>query len=84
MKSVLPAATAAVAVAGSPSRPTAITGTRTAFFTLGGEVEEGRVGIRHRRQHDLRRRQRAVVAGGDVQRVGARFGRPDRDLRGLR
>ena len=53
------------------------------LFHVGGEIEKGRVRIRHRRQHDLRRRQRAIVAGGDVQRVGAGFRRPDRDLAAL-
>ncbi len=49
-------------------------------FHVGGEVEKRRVRKTHRRQHDLRRRQRAVMAGGDVQRVGAGRRRPDRDL----
>ena len=79
MKSALPSSTAAVAVAGSPSRPTAITGTSHHLLHRGREVEERRVRHVHRRDHDLRRRQRAVVPGGDVQRVGAGLGRPDRD-----
>ena len=44
MKSVLPSATAAVAVAGSPSRPTAITGTLTAFFTRAAKSRKGASG----------------------------------------
>ncbi len=47
---------------------------------LGGEVEKRRVRHVHRRQDDLRRRHRAVVPGGDVQRVGAGLGGPQRDL----
>ena len=44
-KSTLPLATAAVAVAGSPSRPTAITGTRTACFTSAAKSRNGASGI---------------------------------------
>ena len=46
--------------------------------------QERRVGILHRRDHARRRRQRAVMAGRDVQRVGARLRGPDRDLPALR
>ena len=45
MKSALPVATAALAVAGSPSRPTAITGTRTSFFTSAAKSRNGASGM---------------------------------------
>ncbi len=50
------------------------------FFHLGGEVEKRAIGHRHRRQHDLRRRQRAIMSRSDMQRVGAALRRPERDL----
>ena len=50
------------------------------LFHVGGEIEKGRVRQAHRRQHDLRRGQRAIMPGGDVQRVGAGRRGPDRDL----
>ena len=53
------------------------------LFHLGGEIEKRRVRKTHRRQHDLRRRQRPVMAGGDVQRVRAGFRGPQRDLSAL-
>ena len=46
------------------------------LLDVGGEVEEGRVGIRHRRDHAVRGRLRAVVPGGDMQRVGAGLAPP--------
>ena len=79
MKSHLPLATAAVAIAGSPSRPTAITGTSIAFFTSAAKSRNGASGSVHRRDHPMRRGLGAVVPGGDMQRVGAGLRRPDRD-----
>ena len=79
MKSALPLSTACVAVAGSPSRPTAITGTFTCCLDVGGVFEERRVRLGHRRDHAMRGGLGAVVPGGDVDRVGAGLRRPDRD-----
>ena len=47
---------------------------------LAGKVEKRRVRHFHGREHDLRRRPRAIMSGGDMQRVGAGVRRPQRDL----
>src|SRR6516165_1805459 len=49
-----------------------------AFFHVARVIEKSGVGESHRRQHDLRRGPRAIMACGDVQRVGARRRGPDR------
>ena len=54
-----------------------------ACLDAGGVAEERRLGERHRRVHPRRRRQRPVMAGRDVERIGARLRRPDRDLAAL-
>mgnify|MGYP003694798781 CR=1 FL=1 len=72
-----------MAIAGSPSRPTAITGTRTAFFTSLAKSRNGASGMAIGGIITCAGRQRTIVAGADVQGVGARVSRPDRDLLAL-
>ena len=55
-------------------------GDRHLALDAGGIVDPWRIGQRHRRQLHRRGRQRAVMPGGDVKRIGACFRRPPRDL----
>ena len=50
------------------------------FFHIGRVIEKSGIRKIHRRQHDLCRGPRAIMAGGDMQRVGAGRRGPDCDL----